>query len=151
MRIIKLDATNWKTAIDFYGALLAAIGAPAWHGESPDALVDSMIWGGINAVEPPYTVRISGLSATPKEVHDHVKLVRGMLVEGRIYRKRHNGNDVEVSIVIAPANDGGASDDQEAKIRNAVEAVQYEGPDPKLRSIANNLRRQWKPGRSRER
>jgi hypothetical protein len=151
MRTIELDATKWKTVIDFYHVLLASIGAPAWHGQSPDALVDSMIWGGINAVEPPYTVRISGLSAAPKEVHDHVELVRGMLVEGRIYRKRHNGNDVEVSIVIASANDGGASDDQEAKIRNAVEAVQYEGPDPKLRSIANNLRRQWKPGRSRER
>jgi hypothetical protein len=151
MRTIELDATKWKTVFDFYHALLASIGAPARHGESPDALVDSMIWGGINAVEPPYTVRISGLSATPKEVHDHVELVRGMLVEGRIYRKRHNGDDVEVSVVIASANDGGASDDQEAKIRNAVEAVQYEGPDPKLRSIANNLRRQWKPGRSRER
>jgi hypothetical protein len=150
MRTIELDATKWKTVIDFYHALLASIGAPARHGQSPDALVDSMIWGGINAVEPPYTVRISGLSAAPKEVHDHVELVRGMLAEGRIYRKRHNGDDVEVSIVNAPANDGGMSDDQVAKIRDAVEAVQYEGPDPKLRSIANNLRRQFKPGRSRE-
>jgi len=94
MRTIELDATKWKTVIDFYHALLASIGAPAWHGQSPDALVDSMIWGGINAVEPPYAVRISGLSAAPKEVHDHVELVRGMLVEGRIYRKRHNGDDV---------------------------------------------------------
>jgi hypothetical protein len=150
MRTIGLDATKWKTVIDFYHALLASIGAPARHGQSPDALVDSMIWGGINAVEPPYTVRISGLSAAPKEVHDHVELVRGMLAEGRIYRKRHNGDDVEVSIVNAPANDGGMSDDQVAKIRDAVEAVQYEGPDPKLRSIANNLRRQLNPGRSRE-
>jgi hypothetical protein len=149
-QIIELDATNWKTVLDFYHALLASIGAPAWHGQSPDALVDSMIWGGINVVEPPYTVRISGLSAARKEVHDHVELVRGMLVEGRIYRKRHNGNDVEVSIVIAPENDRSMSDDQEAKIRNAVKAVQYEGPDPRLRSIADNLRRQLKPGRSRE-
>jgi hypothetical protein len=150
MRTIELDATKWKTVFDFYHALLASIGAPARHGESPDALVDSMIWGGINAVEPPYTVRISGLSATPKVVHDHVELVRGMLVEGRIYRKRHYGDDVEVSVVNGPANDGSVSDDQVAKIRDAVEAVQYEGPDPKLRTIADNLRRQLKPGRSRE-
>jgi Barstar (barnase inhibitor) len=146
MRIIKLDATNWKTVIDFYDALLAAIGAPKWHGESPDALVDSMIWGGINAVEPPYTVRISGLSATPKEVHDHVELVMGMLVEGRIYRKRHNGDDVEVSIVIAPANDGTESNDQATKIRNAVAAVQYEGPDPKVGALVDQLRRKLKLG-----
>jgi hypothetical protein len=141
MRIIELDATKWKTVLDFYRALLASIGAPAWHGMSPDALVDSMIWGGINAVEPPHTVRISGLSTAPKEVRDHVELVKDVLVEGRIYRKRHNGDDVEVSIVIAGASDGIVSDDQEAKIRSAVEAVQYEGPDPKLHSIADILRR----------
>ncbi len=151
MRIIELDATKWKTVLDFYHALLASIGAPAWHGMSPDALVDSMIWGGINAVEPPYTIRISGLSTAPKEVRDHVELVKDVLVEGRIYRKRHNGDDVEVSIVIARASDGIVSDDQEAKIRNAVEAVQYEGPDPKLRSIADNLRRQLNLGPYRER
>jgi RNAse (barnase) inhibitor barstar len=146
MQIIELDATKWKKVSDFYDALLTSIGAPNGHGRNPDALIDSMIWGGINAVEPPYTVRISGLSATPKEVHDHVELVRDMLVEGRIYRKRHNGDDVEVSIVNAPANDGSMSDDQVTKIRDAVEAVQYEGPDPKLRTIADNLRRQLKPG-----
>jgi hypothetical protein len=151
MRIIELDATKWKTVLDFYHALFASIGAPAWHGMSPDALVDSMIWGGINAVEPPYTIRISGLSTAPKEVRDHVELLKDVLVEGRIYRKRHNGDDVEVSIVIAGSSDGIVSDDQTAKIRNAVEAVQYEGPDPKLRSIADNLRQKLKLGPYRER
>jgi RNAse (barnase) inhibitor barstar len=42
MRIIELDAENWETAIDFYKALLPALGAPEWHGYSPDALIDSM-------------------------------------------------------------------------------------------------------------
>jgi hypothetical protein len=150
MRVINLDATNWRTVSDFYDALLSSVGAPQWHGKSPNALIDSMIWGGINAVEPPYTVRVAGLAAAPKEVHDHVELVSGALVEGRIYRKRHNGDDVEASIVIAPMNDGSVSDDQAAKIRKAVEAVQYEGPDPRLRAIADNLRRQIKPARSGE-
>lgn len=124
MRTIELDAANWKTVLDFYHAFLAAISASARHGMSPDALVDSMIWGAINAVGPPYTVRILGLSTALKEVRDHVELVKDVLVEGRIYRKRHNGDDVEVSMAIAPASDGIVSDDQEAKIRDAVEAVQ---------------------------
>jgi hypothetical protein len=144
MRIINLDATNWKTVSDFYDALLTSVGAPQWHGKSPNALIDSMIWGGINAVEPPYTVRVAGLSAAPKEVRDHVELVSSALVEGRIDRKRHNGDDVEVSIVIAPANDDAMSDDQAARIRSAVEAVQYEGPDPRPSAIADKLRRQLK-------
>jgi len=149
MRIIELDAAKWKAVIDFYYALLAAIGAPEWHGMSPDALVDSMIWGGINAVEPPYSVRVSGLSAAPKEVRDHVELAKDVLLEGRIYRKRHKGDDVDVSIVIADTSDGVMS--EETKIRNAVAAVQYDGPDPKVLSGIDKLRKKLKPGPQRER
>ncbi len=144
MRIIELSATKGTTILDFYAALLAAIGTPQRHSQSPDALIDSMIWGGINALEPPYTIRISGLSEAPKDVRDHVELVKDALVEARIDRKRYNGDDIEASIVIAPAGDGIKTDDQAAKIRKAVEAVQYEAPDPRLRSISDNLRRKSK-------
>ena len=98
MRIIKLDATNWKTVIDFYDALLAAIGAPKWHGTSPDALIDSMIWGGINAVEPPYTIRIFGAEKLPRDVREHVELVKQALARARLEYQRRKGHDVEVSI-----------------------------------------------------
>jgi hypothetical protein len=98
MRIIKLDATNWKTVIDFYDALLAAIGAPKWHGDSPDALIDSMIWGGINAVEPPYTIRISGTKMLPKDVREHVALVKHALAKARLEYQSRKGGDIEVSM-----------------------------------------------------
>jgi hypothetical protein len=139
MRTIELNAENWETVIDFCHALLAAIGAPKWHGMSPDAFIDSMVWGRINAVEPPYMVRISGLSTAPSDVFDYVELVSDALVEARIYRKRYNGDDVDVSVVIARANDE-ASDDQAGKIRDAVAAIQYEGPDPKVRAGIEKLR-----------
>jgi hypothetical protein len=150
VRIIELDATKWKTMFDFYNALLLAIGAPKGHGKSPDALVDSMIWGGMNAVEPPYTIRIVGLSTAPKEVRDGVELAKKALVSGRIYRKRHD-TDVEASIEIERQ-----SDDREARVRDAAEAaeiarVQYEGPDPNHRLIANMLRRKLKREPDRER
>ena len=151
MRTIDLDATRWKTVLDFYKALLAAIGAPAWHGISPDALVDSMIWGGINAVDPPYIVQISGLSAVPQQVRDEIQLASDILVEGRIYRKRYRGDDVDISIVTAPAIGEIVPDDQAAKIRSAVAEVKYEGPDPNLKVISENLRRRLKPASDRER
>ena len=100
MRIIELDAAKWKTYDDFYNALLASIGAPKWHGISPDALIDSMIWGGINAVEPPYTIRISGAATLPKDVHDEVELVKGVLTKGRIDYQSRRGGGVEVAIEI---------------------------------------------------
>ena len=146
MQIIELDAKKWKSILDFYNALLGAIGAPEWHGKSPDALVDSMVWGGINTVEPPYTVRISGLSTVPKEVRDGVELAKEMLARGRNYRKRHNGDDAEVAIEIERA-----PDDHEAKARDAAEVaetarVKYEGPDPKARATVEGLRRKLNSG-----
>jgi hypothetical protein len=50
VRTIDLDASNWKTIDDFYDALLPELGAPDWHGHNANALNDSVIWGGINAV-----------------------------------------------------------------------------------------------------
>ena len=98
MRIIELDATKWKTTSDFYDALLAAIGAPRGHGRSPDALIDSMIWGGMNAVEPPYTVRILGTAALPTDVRDYVDEAKQLLAKGRRFYQHSRGNDVEVAI-----------------------------------------------------
>ena len=46
MRVIELNATNWNTTDDFYNALLAAVGAPEYHGRNLKALIDSMNWAG---------------------------------------------------------------------------------------------------------
>lgn len=102
MRIIDLDATKWKTVGDFYGALLAAIGAPEGHGQSPDALIDSMIWGGMNAVDAPYTVRISGTANLPKDVLNYIEVAQQVLAEGRLDYQSRRGGDVEVAIQIEP-------------------------------------------------
>ena len=48
MRRIELDAKSWMKILDFYQDLLKALGAPEWHGRNLNALIDSMIWGGIN-------------------------------------------------------------------------------------------------------
>lgn len=62
MRQFDLDASSWKTPADFYAALLPAVGAPDWHGDSTQAITDSMIGGEINAVEPPYVVKTHDLA-----------------------------------------------------------------------------------------
>ena len=54
VRDIELDANRWKSPLDFYAALLGALGAPDWHGTSVAALIDTMIWSeDINTVRPP--------------------------------------------------------------------------------------------------
>jgi RNAse (barnase) inhibitor barstar len=101
MRIIELDAAEWKSIFDFYNALLAAIGAPEWHGKNPNALIDSMIWGGINAVDPPYTVRIYRTTTLPKDVLNHIEVVKQDLAESRKDYHDRCGGDVDVSIEMA--------------------------------------------------
>jgi RNAse (barnase) inhibitor barstar len=102
MRTIVLDASKWRTVIDFYRALLPTIGAPEWHGTNINALVDSMIVGGINTLEPPYTVKVVGTSALPKAVLDEVELARAAFAEGRREFRERKGQDVEVNFEIYP-------------------------------------------------
>jgi hypothetical protein len=100
MREIDLDASKWATVLDFYDALLSALGAPDWHGRSINALIDSMIWGGINRVEPPYLIRIRGIARPPKTVQDHIELARDSLLRARAEFHGLRGRDVGVSLEI---------------------------------------------------
>jgi hypothetical protein len=102
MRTIELDATKWKSILEFYIALLPAIGAPAWHRKSPNALVDTMIWGGINAVQPPYTIKIVGSATLPKDVRDQIEVARKDLAKARMEYHDRCGGEVEVAIEIEP-------------------------------------------------
>jgi len=74
MRIIELNAENWRTALDFYSALLAALGTPKSHGRNLNALVDSMVWGEMNRIEPPYTIRIVRIDRLPKDARDEIEM-----------------------------------------------------------------------------
>ena len=78
--LIDLDATNWRSILDFYAALLTALRAPEWHGSSVDALVNSMIWGGINEIEPPYTVRVFGISKVSQDIREEIEAVKQALI-----------------------------------------------------------------------
>jgi barstar (barnase inhibitor) len=80
---IDLDASKWKTLLDFYDALLSALGAPEWHGRSINALIDSMIGGDINKIEPPYIIRVRSTASLPKDLRDEIERVRQYLQKHR--------------------------------------------------------------------
>jgi hypothetical protein len=101
MRTIELNARRWRTVHDFYDALFAEIGAPDWHGRSVNALVDSMVWGRINSLEPPYTVRVSGTEFTPPEVRDEVELTRQDIDEAGREFQRQKGRSADVTFEIS--------------------------------------------------
>jgi hypothetical protein len=98
VRTIELDAGPWKTRKDFLSALRLALGAPYEHGWSLNAFVDSMVYGGMNSAEPPYTIQVLEAANVPKEVRDHIALLASDLQTARAERKIRMGTDVEVSI-----------------------------------------------------
>ena len=101
MRLIELDGKNWQTILDFDNALLRALGAPGQHGASIDAMIDSMIWGEVNDVEPPYTIRLVNTAGLPKEIREYIKALREALVEARANRRAQEGHDADVNFEIA--------------------------------------------------
>lgn len=100
MRRIELDATRWCSVGDFYEGLLQALGACASHRRSPDALIESMIWGGGTEVAPPYIVSVTGLEATCPGVRAYVRDVAHVIADARAWRRAHTGVDVEVDLVV---------------------------------------------------
>ncbi|MGD0634408.1 MAG: hypothetical protein ABSA13_09055 [Beijerinckiaceae bacterium] len=99
-KLIALDAAKWKSGLDFYKAILPAIGAPEWHGTSVNALVDSMIWGNFNTVSPPYIVEIRSTKNLPAEIMQELTWAREDIIEARNEYKKKRGCDVEVDFKI---------------------------------------------------
>jgi hypothetical protein len=102
MTIIELDATQWRTPADFSRALLAAVGAPEWNGTSIDALIDSLIWDGLNKVKPPYIIRVQNASRLSQDTAEEIQYLRDAILRQRAEFVARHGHDVEVSMEIVP-------------------------------------------------
>lgn len=96
MRVIELDARGWTSLDEVFDALLPALGAPAWHGRSMNALLDSMGAGAINAVEPPYRIRLVGAETLPAEVIGFLRDLRDYLAARRVDHLGRYGEDREI-------------------------------------------------------
>jgi len=95
---VDLVATGWITALDFYEALLAALGAPEWHGRSVDALVDSMIVGRVNKIDPPMVVRISKLNDAGEAARDAlIEAFAWLTTEGATLTVNRTSATLEIS------------------------------------------------------
>lgn len=81
MHRLTLDATRWRTSGDVYGALLGALGAPPWHGQSLDALSDSLTGRDVNALNPPLAVEVTGLRAAAAEAQATAERIGALFAE----------------------------------------------------------------------
>ncbi len=93
---VSLNGSGWRDVQDFYDALFSALESPQWHGQSPDALVDSIVWGGINGRKPPYCVIVTSLS--DPEIREHVALCGRCIAQSRQEYRQLKGEDVKVAL-----------------------------------------------------
>lgn len=73
----EIDAGGWRDEGDVWDVVLAALNAPAWHGRNLEALADSL-GGGVNGVEGPVTLVVSGV---PLVLRPSVARMAGVLGE----------------------------------------------------------------------
>lgn len=85
LEIIRLDASDWAGVQDFYDAVLPALGAPDWHGTNVNALVESMVQGDINKVEPPFRIEILNSECCSADIRQELDWT----VEGTRSAKAH--------------------------------------------------------------
>jgi len=81
MKIIKIEACDWKSIDDFYVSIKRSLMSPSWHGDNINALIDSIVYGDINGVTPPFKVIIVGLAGADSEVRSHVMMAAQYLTE----------------------------------------------------------------------
>jgi hypothetical protein len=97
---IKLDASSWKTAQDFRLALKTAIGAPEWHGNIVGAFLDSIFGGGMNALKPPYVIKVVNTADLVPVVKELIQYFSSAIKETRARRLTRTGEDVAVQLEI---------------------------------------------------
>lgn len=96
MTTITLDATAWRQPADIWRALLPALGAPAWHGHSLDALYDSLV-ADLNERRAPLSVEVVHADSVPREVRDYMVRIGIVFTDARAHYHR----DVRFHVVDA--------------------------------------------------
>ncbi len=72
MKLFEFDASRWTNILELYAAMFDSLEAPRWHGHSINALIDSMVYGDINGIEPPYTLRFTNVGSASEDVQEHL-------------------------------------------------------------------------------
>lgn len=95
MKVVPLDASGVKTAKQFAKLLQEAIDAIPGHGSSVESFVDSMVFGTMSNLAPPYRIEVTGASG---EVEAFAHRVAEAIGQARVERRTRRGEDVEVSL-----------------------------------------------------
>ena len=98
MKRIEIDVAACRNPKEFGRVLQEAIGALPGHGSSIESFVDSMVFGTMSELSPPY--RIVVLGDLRPEVRAFAADLSNAIGQARVERRRRRGDDVEVSLKV---------------------------------------------------
>ena len=93
MKLIEIDASQLNSAVDFYDVILSELGAPKWHGKNGNALIDSLIYGGVNKESPPILINVVNTKKADAKVLEEIKKIKESIDRHREYYSSINGKD----------------------------------------------------------
>lgn len=96
MKVIELDAQAWQTYEDYAGALRTALGSPKGHGSSVNAFIDSMVYGGMNKINPPYKIIIKNTKNLSKDIIEEIEALKESLPRSWTHEED------EIKIILEP-------------------------------------------------
>ncbi|KQW70984.1 hypothetical protein ASE17_15250 [Phenylobacterium sp. Root77] len=98
MNTIEIDASRCWNHKEFAVLLQETIRALPGHGSSVEAFVDSMVFGTMSELSPPY--RIVVLGELRPEVRAFAADLSNAIGQARLERRTRRGEDVEVSLKV---------------------------------------------------
>jgi RNAse (barnase) inhibitor barstar len=95
MKVISLDGAAWSCRQDFFDALADVLKVVPYHGRGFDAFEDSVFYGGMSQVEPPFAVVVRNC---PPFAESDVKRMADGWAGQREWKRMYYGEDVEATI-----------------------------------------------------
>jgi hypothetical protein len=98
MKTIEIDATRCFNRKEFARLLQDTIQALPGHGSSIESFVDSMVFGTMSELSPPYMIVVKG-DLRP-EVKAFAADLSNAIGQARLERRTRRGDDVEVVLKV---------------------------------------------------
>ena len=98
MKTIEIDVAACRNPKEFGRVLQEAILALPGHGSSIESFVDSMVFGTMSELSPPYTIVVTGDLKPP--VRAFAADLSNAIGQARLERRTRRGDDVEVILKV---------------------------------------------------
>ena len=99
MKRIEIDVAACRNPKEFGRVLKEAIMALPGHGSSIESFVDSMVFGTMSELSPPYMITVTG--AENPEVRAFAERLSNAIGQARLERRTRRGDDAEVVLKVA--------------------------------------------------